>query len=862
LTQNSKYIRWFKELNKDSLDVAGGKGANLGEMYNKGFPIPPGFVVTADAYWDFIISTDLKSHITDILEGLDVNDNVKLQDVANQIQKSIIKQKMPIELKRQIVKAYLDMSGRAPELNVPDSKKPDLLKMSRDKQFIAVRSSATAEDLPEASFAGQQATFLNIKGDEAVAKAVQACWASLFTSRAIFYRETNNFPHMKVKIAVVVQKMVDAEKAGVAFSSDPSTGAPEIMIEAGWGLGDTVVAGEINPDRYLVDKNSFEITTKEIKKQTKMKIKDPLTGKTIVTEVPDKKKEAQIMTDEEIIELSKMIKKIDEHYQKPQDIEWAIERGRIYIVQSRAITTIKKDGPKPKEGAAKPQGDPVLKGLGASPGMGSGIVKLIKDKSELERVKQGDVIVTKMTDPDMVPAMKRAAAIVTDEGGMTCHAAIVSREMGIPAIVGTEKATTTLKDNDEITADGTSGFVYMGLTKIEEKKPEQEIGFHYEAPVTATRVYMNLGAPEKIDEYKNLPFDGIGLMREEFIVASEIGEHPNALIEKGEESKFVDKLIEGVTKVASAVNPRPVILRFSDFKTNEYHDLKGGDKFEPKENNPMIGWRGCSRYISSEFEKAFRLECEVVRKVRTEKNLLNLWVMLPFVRNTWEVKKILQIMKEEGLERSKNFKVLLMAEVPSIIFLADEFAKLCDGFSIGSNDLTQLVLGVDRDSAKLAKMGYFDERNLAVKRAIEYLVKKAHENGVPVGICGQAPSVFPDFTEFLVDIGIDSISVSPDVVVKTRSIIASFERKMLLEKVRNIEREVEGIPKMGKYIEAYTSEPKKEVPKFEEKSETFDEIPDFKGEDEEESPEEPLEEKPKEKSDDLEYFDFSELNDI
>jgi pyruvate,water dikinase len=652
-----------------------------------------------------------------------------------------------------------------------------------------------------------------------------------------------NYPHMKVKIAVVVQRMVDAEKAGVVFSSHPSTGAPEIIIEAGWGLGETIVAGEVNPDRYVVDKETLEIRFREVKKQTKMKIKDPLTGRTIETEVPEKKKEAQVLSDEEISGLSKVVKKIDEHYKKPQDIEWAIERGNIFIVQSRPITTIKKETVEEREASSKPQGEHILEGLAASPGVGSGIVKIVKDKSELEKVQQGDVLVTMMTDPDMVPAMKRAAAIVTDEGGMTCHAAIVSREMGIPAVVGTEKATQLLKDGDEITVDADSGLVYRGLTKVEKKKDEEEIAFHYEAPVTATRIYMNLGVPDKIDEYKNLPFDGIGLMREEFIVATDIGDHPNALVERGEESKFIDKIAEGVAKVASSVSPRPVILRFSDFKTNEYKDLRGGEKYEPKEDNPMIGWRGCSRYISPDFEKAFRMECKAVKKVRSERNLLNVWVMLPFVRNTWEVKKILEIMKEEGLERNKNFKVLLMAEVPSVIFLADEFSRLCDGFSIGSNDLTQLILGVDRDSSKLGKMGYFDERNLAVKRAIEYLVKKAHENGVSVSICGQAPSVFPEFAEFLVDIGIDSISVNPDVVVKTRSIVASFERKMLLEKVRNIEQEVGGVPKIARYVEAYTAEDKQT----------------------EEKPAEIFEEKPseeKEESDDLEYFDFSELNDI
>ncbi len=840
------YIAWFEELDKNSIGIAGGKGANLGEMHKAGFPIPPGFVVTADAYWDFITSTNLKEHIEELLKDLDVEDTKKLQDVANQIQKLIISQKMPLQLKREIVKAYKQLGGEKKFGEV--TKKVPMVSISRELPFVAVRSSATAEDLPEASFAGQQATFLNVRGEEQVVKATQACWASLFTARAIFYREKNNFPHMKVKIAVIIQRMVDADKSGVAFSSHPTTGEPVIIIEAGWGLGELVVSGAITPDRYVVDKNTMKILEKKLGKQDKMRVKDPLSGKTIEVDVPSEKKGKQVLSDEEIVELAKIVKKIEEHYKAPQDVEWAIERGRIFIVQTRAVTTIGKEVE-----AKEVKGEKILEGLGASPGVASGTVKIVHDLSDLDKVKQGDVLVTVMTNPDMVPAMKRAAAIVTDEGGMTCHAAIVSREMGIPAIVGTGNATKVLKEGEVVTVDATHGVVYKGKVEMEEK-PKEEAKVVYEAPVTATKIYMNLGVPDKIDEYRDLPFDGIGLMREEFIVASEIGKHPNYLIEKGEENLFIEKLAAGIEKVAKAVYPRPVIVRFSDFKTNEYRDLEGGEKYEPEEGNPMIGWRGCSRYISPEFEKAFRLECKAIKKVR--ENLNNVWVMLPFVRTVEEVEKVLEILKSEGLERSKDFKVWLMAEVPSIIFLADKFSKLCDGFSIGSNDLTQLILGVDRDSALLGKMGYFDERNEAVKRAIEYLVRVAHENGITVSICGQAPSVYPEFTEFLVRIGIDSISVNPDVVVKTRNLVASYERKLILERIRKGE-------------EVSTSE----IPSLEEK-EREEEVPERKEIEEpisEEKPPEPIEEvleRPKEPSkeepseEELEEFEYFDIEDI
>lgn len=773
-----KYIYWFNELKKENVKEAGGKGANLGEMLNAGFPIPPGFVVSAQAYYDFLEESKIRDEIFEILSSLNVDDSNALEKASNEIQVIIKSAVMPEKIKEEIKFAYESLGAGGPErYRVLSAKALDILKIKRELPFVAVRSSATAEDLPSASFAGQQITLLNVKGVDEVINAVQECWASLFTPRAIFYRTKNNFDHTKVLIAVVVQKMINSEKSGVAFSCNPATSElDKIVIEAGFGLGESIVSGEVNPDLYIIDKNTLQILSVEVKKQDVMRTRDSVTGKTIKINVHEKKSTVQKLSNEEIVELAKIIKKIDEHYKFPQDIEWAIEEGRIYIVQSRPVTTLKKVEEK---ASMKIDKELILTGLGASPGIASGIVKILSGPEELDKIKEGDVLVTRMTNPDYVPAMKRASAIITDEGGMTCHAAIVSREMGIPCIVGTGKATTMLKEGEGVTVDGKEGKVYRGIIEIEKKeiKPIEVVG----KIETATKIYMNLGVPEKIDDYKDLPFEGIGLMRIEFIIASYVGEHPNYLLEIGQEQKYIDKLAEGVAKVASAINPRPVVVRFSDFKTNEYRSLKGGEKYEPQEDNPMIGWRGVSRYVSPEFEKAFRLECKAIKKVRDEMNLKNVWIMLPFVRTTWEVERCLEIMRSEGLERKEDFKVWLMAEVPSIVFLADEFSKLCDGFSIGSNDLTQLIMGADRDSAILGKMEYFDERNEAVKRAISSLIEKAHANNKTVSICGQAPSVYPEFCEFLIRAGIDSISVNPDVVIQTRSLVSEVEKKFLQE---------------------------------------------------------------------------------
>jgi pyruvate,water dikinase len=593
----------------------------------------------------------------------------------------------------------------------------------------------------------------------------------------------------------------------VTFTINPVTGGPnQIVIEANWGLGESVVSGAVTPDDYVVDKNTLQIIEKRIAKKTVEYVSDPETGKTIHAEVDAARQEIPCLTDEEVVKLAEIAKRIEEHYGKPQDIEWAIDRNlpfpeNIFIVQSRPETvwSLKKapptEAPKPPAPPERPtEMKVVVKGIAAGKrDIGAGIAKVVftpEDASKL--MEKGDILVTTMTNPDYVPYMRMAGAIVTDKGGVTCHAAIVSRELGIPCIVGAETATTVMNTGKEYTVDARSGVVYEGIVPMAEKPTAPTTAMSgavlSSAPVTATKIYLNLGVPEKIEDYKHLPFDGIGLMRIEFILASYIGEHPLYLLETGQADKFVNKLAEGIATVARAIQPKPVVVRFSDFKTNEYRDLKGGEKYEIVEANPMLGWRGASRYISQWYEKAFRLECKAIRKCREEWGLKNVWVMLPVIRTLWEAKKCLEIMKDEGLERTRDFQVWFMAETPSIAIMADEFSKLCDGFSIGSNDMTQGVLMIDRDSERLGSMGYFDERDPAVRRIIAHLIRVAHQNGVTVSICGEGPSNLPDFTEFLVRCGIDSISVNADAVISTRQLVASLEQKVLLEKFSEMRR--------------------------------------------------------------------------
>ena len=792
-------VIWFGDLRKNDIPLVGGKNANLGEMISAGLPVPPGFAVTAYAYEKFIKTTHIAKKIYEIINKTvtDKNDPKQYAEASKKIRELIEKTSVPEEIAISIKSAYKKLNEK---LNLKDV-------------FVAVRSSATAEDLPGASFAGQQETYLNVKGAAELIEKVVKCWSSLFTPRAIFYRNEKGFAHDKVFISVGIQKMVNSRAAGVMFTLNPVTGnTDEIVIEGNYGLGETVVSGAVNPDDFVVDKNTLKIKETRIAKKTVQYIRDPNTGETIHLDVPKDKQKQPCVNEEEILKLAELAKQIEQHYGKAQDIEWAIDKDLsfpkdVFIVQSRPETvwSAKTMETPTRVEERKPEKElkVVVKGLAAGKrGYGVGIAKVVLTPDEASKtMKKGNVLVTDMTNPDFVPFMKIASAIVTDKGGITSHAAIVSRELSIPCVVGTENATEVMKTGQEYTVDSRNGIIYEGILREATQAATTKgaavaatLVAADAAPVTATKIYMNLGVPEKIDDYRNLPFEGIGLMRIEFILASYIGDHPLYLIDTGRGQEFVAKLAEGMATVARAIQPRPVVVRFSDFKTNEYRDLKGGDKYEIVEANPMLGWRGCSRYISQWYQKAFKLECQAVKKCRQEWGLKNVWIMLPMVRTIWEAKRCLAIMKEEGLERSRDFQVWFMAETPSIAILADEFSKLVDGFSIGSNDMTQGILMIDRDSERLGQMGYFDERDPAVKRIIAHLIKVAHENGCTVSICGEGPSNLPDFAEFLVHVGIDSISVNNDAVVATKKHVASIEQKIILERLAEQNAVARGCP--------------------------------------------------------------------
>ena len=654
--------------------------------------------------------------------------------------------------------------------------------------FVAVRSSATAEDLPDASFAGQQETYLNVHGEEDLFDKIRKCWSSLFTARAIAYREKQGFAHEDVKLAVVVQKMVNSEVSGIMFTVDPNSGAKEIVIEGGYGLGEAIVGGEVTPDTYKIDKDNMSIKARRISTQKWKYTKGP-DGSTVKEDIPEEKQAVQKIEDRRVVEIAEIGRQIEIHYEKPMDMEWCIEDGKVYIVQARPITAVGNSAVNETVQTEAASEDILTTGLGASPGLASGRVIIYDESMSLDVVKDGDVLVTGMTMPDMVPAMSRAAAIVTDEGGMTCHAAIISRELGTPCVVGTGNATSILSDGMMITVDGTTGTVYKGEITAKASGAEAVAATVVAAdpvPVTGTGVMVNMSMPNKAEEIATLPVDGVGLMRSEFLFTNYIGEHPLAVIAEGRADELVDKLAEGIAKVCRAFYPRKIVLRTSDFKTNEYRDMKGGLDYEPLESNPMIGWRGCSRYVSPDYREAFLCELRAIRKVRQEMGMKNLNVMLPFVRTVDEAREIVGMMEDMGLKRNRDFHLYFMAEIPANIIMADEFSKYCDGFSIGSNDLTQLTMGADRDSDILGRMGYFDERNDAVKRSISHLIKVAHANGKTVGICGQGPSVYPEFTEFLVREGIDYVSLNPDTVVKTKKMIASVEQKIIIEGLRDL----------------------------------------------------------------------------
>ncbi len=784
----SKNIVWFSEVGKDDGQLVGGKGANLGELTRAGFPVPPGYIITSEAYFDYIKKTGLDEKLKKLLDGLDFENNKDLQDRAEKAQKLIVDTPLPDFLHKGIVEAYKKL---AKDTNT-------------EKLYVAVRSSATAEDLADASFAGQQATYLNVIGDNEVCVAVLKCWASLFEARAIYYRNDNGFDQLSVGIAVPVQKMVNSDTAGVMFTIDPTNNdLNHVSIEAAYGLGEVVVLGAVTPDRYLIDKKTREISEKEITKQTWMLTRESGSSDTdnlddlskSGVDVPINKQNSQKIDDKLIFKLFDLALAIEKHYGKPQDTEWAIEGGRVYMVQSRPVTTLDNKDPQKDTGDEPRDGDittaeVILSGAGASVGIASGNVVVIHSPKEMDKIKEGDILVTEMTTPDFVPAMKRAVAIVTDKGGRTCHAAIVSRELGIPCVVGTDTATKDLLNIGTITVDGHSGNVYKGNVTPQKEKidPEVQVTQQESKIITATKLYVISAEPEMAEKMAAKDVDGVGLLRAEFIIAEDIKEHPKKMIAEGRGKEFTDKLTTGLMKFAQSFYPRPVVYRFTDFKTNEYRNLSGGEKFEPEEENPMIGYRGCFRYHKD--PEVFNLEIEAIKKVREQYN--NLHVMVPFVRTIDEFRGVKKIMAEAGLskETDSSFKLWIMVEVPSAVILIDEFAREgIDGVSIGSNDLTQLTLGLDRDSSVVAEE--FDERNPAVLWMLERTVRGCKEAGITCSICGQAPSVYPEITQKLVEWGATSISVMPDALSNTRKLIAEVEERLIMSELANVQKEIE-----------------------------------------------------------------------
>ncbi|OPY51892.1 MAG: Phosphoenolpyruvate synthase [Methanosaeta sp. PtaU1.Bin112] len=754
-------VVWLEEVGKNDLSVVGGKGASLGEMINIGVPVPGGFAVTAQAFRDFINRAGIADKLFEAL-SVDVNQESELHRAEKTAKKLIMEAKVPEDIEIAIKSRY-----------------EELCKREGKEVFVAVRSSATAEDLPDASFAGQQETFLNMRGAQDVFDAVRKCWASLYGARAIFYRVEQGFEHDKVNLSAIVQKMVDSEKSGVMFSSQPSTGEPLVVIEGAWGLGESVVSGSVSPDNFVVDRKTKNIMSKYIATKEIMIIRDPKTQKTVTIPVPVEKKEAIVLTDSEAIELAKYAEILEKHYGIPQDIEWGVEKNKIYILQSRPITTI-NNGKKP-EPAAESSGKVLLTGLGAAPGVATGIVRLIASGRELDKVKQGDIMVTKMTMPDMVPGMKRAGAIVTDEGGMACHAAIVSRELGCPAVVGTKKATTTLKDGMEITVDGGKGMVYEGRVALSSAaRPAAAagpVGTVATKPITATEVKVNVSEPDRAAAAAATLADGVGLLRIEHMILG-LGKTPNWYIKNGKSEEYIDELVKGIKIVADAFFPRPVWVRTLDAPTDEFRAMEGGEG-EPHEHNPMLGWRGIRRDLTE--TEHFRLEVRAFKKLH-EMGLSNVGIMLPMVQHVREFRKAKAIMVDENLDLEK-IDVGIMVETPGAALTIEDFIEDgIDFISFGTNDLTQYTLAVDRNNENVA--GLYSELHPAVLKLIEYVVERCNEAGVKTSICGQAGS-YPEMAKRLVEIGITSISANIDAVATVRETVARSEKILMLNALRN-----------------------------------------------------------------------------
>lgn len=787
-------IAWFETLGRGDVARVGGKNASLGEMVQalgtKGIRVPPGFATTADAYWHYVEENRLKERMNALLSEWEQG-KATLAETGQAIRNIFLKGDWPKATSSAIVEAYRELSQRA---GVGEAE-------------VAVRSSATAEDLPDASFAGQQETFLNIKGEAALIDACRRCYASLFTDRAISYRKAKGFDHMKVALSIGVQLMVrsDIGGSGVMFSLDTETGFDKVvLINAAWGLGENVVQGAVDPDEYQVfkpllgnPKLSPLIEKKRGAKAIKMIY---ASGEKPTRNVPTSKAEraAYVLSDTEILDLARWAVTIEEHYGCPMDMEWARDglTGEMYIVQARPETVQARRGTGVfKSYSIHNKGKVVAKGLSIGDAVASGQICLIETVKDIDKFVEGSILVTKTTDPDWVPIMKKAAAIVTDHGGRTSHAAIVSRELGLPAVVGTGEATHILHSGQEVTiscAEGDEGFVYEGIADYSVEDLDVS-----DLPETKTHVMLNLANPGSAFRWWRMPTDGIGLARMEFVVSNAIRVHPMALVHfdrlkdeaakeeiaaltAGYESKpdyFVDKLANGLARLAAAVYPKPVIVRMSDFKTNEYAGLLGGAEFEPDEENPMIGFRGASRYYSPRYQEGFALECRAIKKLRDEMGFTNVVVMIPFCRSLAEADKVLAVMAANGLKRGENgMEVYVMCEIPSNVILASKFADRFDGFSIGSNDLTQLTLGVDRDSGELADL--FDEQDEAVKWMIERVITEARQAGAKIGLCGQGPSDHPEFAEFLVNCGINSMSVTPDSFIGVKKRVAATEARL------------------------------------------------------------------------------------
>ncbi len=785
-----KYIVWFDQVTKKDIPLVGGKNGSLGEMYSQltpqGVKVPNGFIFTADAYWYYLEFNGIKEKLERVFKKLDYKNLSSLRSVSRQARELILGGKFPDDLKKAILDSYVALS------NAYKTKDLD----------VAVRSSATAEDLIDASFAGQHETYLNVTGPAALLIAVKKCVSSLFLERAIVYREEKGFDHMKVALSVGVMKMVrsDLASSGIMFTLDTETGFKNVvLISSIYGIGEMIVKGRITSDQFYVFKPTLKegkraIIIKNLGRKDKKYVYGAGNG---LREVPVLKKEQleYSVSEDEVLQLAKWAVQIEEHYGAPQDIEWAKDgkTGKLFIVQARPETIHSMDtGQFYEEYDVKTVEDPVVTGIAVGNKIGQGKVKIILDVSRIGDFKNGDILVTKMTDPDWMPIMRQASAIVTDEGSKTCHAAIISRELGIPCIVGSKNGTKVLKNGQEVTVDctqGSKGRVFAGKIKYDVKRYDLN-----QLPKLPVKIMLNVGTPDSAFKSSFLPNDGVGLARVEFIFADKVKVHPLALyhfndlkdavlkkkieeITVGYPDKkefFVSKLAEGVAQIGAAFWPKPVIVRFSDFKTNEYKALLGGEAYEPTESNPMIGWRGASRYYDPDFSPAFAMECRAIKKVREEFGLKNIYTMIPFCRTVEEGRKVLAVMKENGLAQGvDDLKVMVMCEIPSNVILAEQFLEIFDGMSIGSNDLTQLTLGLDRDSALVTKIG--DERNEAVKEMIRIVIQTCREKKKYCGICGQAPSDYPDFAQFIMDEGIESMSLNPDSVIKTIMKLAKME---------------------------------------------------------------------------------------